>query len=436
MHLRTILLSEIPIVVIALIILGVLGAFLEQLLLFVFFGIAIYFSWHLFHLYRLLNWLLAGAVTRVPEGVGSWGLIFNSLDKLQRRNRKRKNRLFDILGRYRDSTEAMPDATIILKSNGEIEWYNEVAREYFGLKAKKDRGRLMVDVVKDESFQNLLESKSQYDTLEMPSPIDKSRTLSTRVVPYGRGQRLILARDTSKMHQLRVVRKDFVANVSHELRTPITVISGFLESFSDFFADNPQILNSVKMMQQQSDRMSNIVQDLLHISRLEAADNDVKLSEEVAVPLMLESLAKEAELLSGKKKHKISLKTDQSIWLKGNSQELQSAFSNLISNAVRYTPDQGKIKILWFKNKQGNAILRIEDTGDGIPKKHLNRLTERFYRVDAGRSRDSGGTGLGLAIVKHVLNHHGAELSIESEVGHGSVFSCHFPNNLLCPSSS
>ena len=210
MQLRTIFLSEIPLVVLALIILLILGAILEQVLLFVFFGIAIYLSWHLFHLYRLLNWLLSGASTQAPRAAGSWGLIFSSLDKLQRRNRKRKNRLFDILGRYRDSTEAMPDATIILKSNGEIEWYNEVAREYFGFKAKKDRGRLMTDVVKDKSFQSFLKSESQYDTLELTSPIDKSRVLSTRVVPYGKGQRLILARDTSKMHQhlLTVVWKD------------------------------------------------------------------------------------------------------------------------------------------------------------------------------------------------------------------------------------
>jgi len=436
MNFRTLLFSEIPLVILGLGILILLGLLLEQTLLFLTFGLAIYLSWNLFHIYRLLNWLFSGAITQLPQAVGTWGLIFSSLDKLQRRNRKRKNRLFDILGRYRDSTEAMPDATIILKSSGEIEWYNEVAREYFGFKAKKDRGRLMTEIVKGHSFLSFLKVESQYDTLEIPSPIDKSRVLSVRIVPYGKGQRLILARDTSKMHQLRIVRKDFVANVSHELRTPITVISGFLESFADYFADNEQLLKSIKIMQQQSDRMSCIVQDLLHLSSLEAADENVCVDEEVAVPSMLECLAKEAEIISGKEKHKISTKIDQSIWIKGNSKELQSAFSNLISNAIRYTPKRGSIKIQWFQNKQGNPILKIEDSGDGIPLEHITRLTERFYRVDAGRSRDSGGTGLGLAIVKHVLNHHGAELLIDSELGKGSVFSCCFPKNLVCQESS
>ena len=265
------------------------------------------------------------------------------------------------------------------------------------------------------------------DAVELPAPVDSSRVLSARFVAYGKKQRLLLATDISQFRRLEQVRRDFVANVSHELRTPLTVITGYLETLLD--SDHPGLepwRQPLRGMGQQAGRMLHLIEDLLLLARLEAPKERLP-GKPVAVPKLLADIVEEAQALSSDQGHDITLEADPKLWLIGVEKELHSAFSNLVINAVRYTPAGGRIAIRWFTDPMG-AHLEVADNGEGIAAHHLPRLTERFYRVNRHRSRGSGGTGLGLSIVKHILNNHGAQLHITSEVGVGSVFRCDFPS--------
>ena len=402
------------------------GSLFQAGTLFLVIALALYISWHLYYIYQLHKWLNNKSKLHPPEGKGVWRDIFDQLYRLQKRNRSRKKKLTRFLSRFQESTAAMPDATVVLDSEWQIQWINSAARELLGLKQQKDAGQYITNLIRHPTFQSYIHKGSFRQPLEIHSPTNEAVYLSIRIVPYGQKQRLLIARDITRLIQLEQMRRDFVANISHELRTPLTVINGYLETMVDENDDGlSDWQHSLNLMHQQTSRMKSIVNDLLMLSRLETNPPSNSKSE-VLVPGMLASIREDAEALSGDKNHEITLEVDENLWLRGINNELHSAFSNLIFNAVRYTPEGGKITARWYQDDQG-AHFEVQDSGIGIPPQNIPRLTERFYRVDVGRSRDVGGTGLGLAIVKHVLQRHQAELRIKSIVNKGSTFTCDFP---------
>ncbi|MDX2503482.1 MAG: phosphate regulon sensor histidine kinase PhoR [Gammaproteobacteria bacterium] len=429
---RSFFFSEIFWIATALIVLLVFGYAIGEPWFFFSLGLLIYIAWHLKQLSRLIAWLSNNALDMPPDASGFWGDIFRHLYRIQRHNRHRQEKLMVLLNRYKDSTEAMPDGTIILGRNWEIEWFNSKCEKYFGLKKNHDIGQPFTNLIRNPALPDFLESnRNSFEAnsmLDMSSP-DNKRTLSIRLIPYGR-KHLIIARDITKIQKLKEIRKDFVANVSHELRTPLTVITGYLEALEDHLKDQPQYTSPIQLMQQQSNRMCSIVEDLLLLSKIESNEKKVLQNEYVNIPALLMMFKKEALVLSGGR-HQIDVIVEDVKWLRGDSKELQSAFSNLISNAIRYTPEGGEIIIRWYIDAQQQGCFEVQDSGEGIAEHHLDRITERFYRIDVGRSRATGGTGLGLAIVKHVLNHHEARLVIESQIGAGSLFRCEFPAGMI-----
>lgn len=403
----------------------VTGIMFGHLLLALLVALSGYILWHLTHLYRLLQWL-QGAKVGYPENAsGVWEDIFHYLYRLQKRNRKSKKRLAKMLRRFQQSTNALPDATVVLDSNNIIEVWNDAATRLLGLKYPADSGQPVTNFMRHPDFRQFLEQGNPDGRIQLPSPADENITLMVRVVPYGNNQRLLVLRDITHLRRLEQIRQDFIANVSHELRTPLTVIAGYLEALQDEKDETIRpLLPAINAMQKQSVRMQSIVSDLLLLSRLETEQKN-SMEHEVSVPALLTIVCEDAQLLSDGRHHFV-IEIDPVLWVRGNRDELHSAFSNLLFNAVRYTPDGGEIQLRWYAH-EGDARLEVKDSGIGIAPGHIPRLTERFYRVDVGRSRDTGGTGLGLAIVKHVLLRHGASLSIESELGKGSCFVCTFP---------
>lgn len=398
--------------------------------IFVLVVLGVYLAWHLRNLYRLYSWLHDGHRFHPPEANGIWGDVFHLLYRLQLRNRKRKLRLTSLIKRFQEATAAMPDATVILDADGTIEWFNDAGQQLLGLQPGKDVGQRIFNLIRYPEFTRFLAMGAPDEPLRMSAPADTTLTLSIRVVPYGKDQRLLIGRDVSQQQRLEQMRRDFVANVSHELRTPLTVISGFVETLIDEQGDYPEHLHrSLELMQQQTSRMQHIVEDLLLLSRLET-DRNRPPHEAVAVPAVLAMIQEGVETLVQQKGQILRLDCDHSLWIYGAEKELYSAFSNLVTNAVRYTPDGGNIDLRWYRDQAG-VHFEVRDTGVGIAPQHIPRLTERFYRVDVGRSRDVGGTGLGLAIVKHVLNRHDATLRISSAINKGSTFSCDFPESLI-----
>lgn len=392
---------------------------------------AAYLGWHLYNIYRLNCWLAHPKKSMLPEAVGIWGEIFDRCYRLHQNNRKRKRKLSTMLKRVRRFTAAMPDASIILSPEQEIEWFNKAARKLLGLQSPQDIGQSITNLIRYPSFQAYLKDIQSTDSLKIVSPLSPSMMLRINIVPYAGNRYLMLARDVTQLHCLEQVRRDFVANVSHELRTPLTVITGFLETLSDSEEECAQHwARPLLLMSQQAARMRNIVEDLLLLSRLEG-ENSIHATEPVMVAELLQEIQHEAQLLSQEHGHTFTLSADPDLVIAGKHEELRSAFSNLVFNAVRYTPEAGQICLYWYRDEAG-AHFAVSDTGEGIALEHIPRLTERFYRVDVGRSRSQGGTGLGLAIVKHVLNRHGAQLHIESVVDQGSTFRCDFPPQLIC----
>ncbi len=389
-------------------------------------ALLLYLEWHFFNIRLLQRWLAHGRKFQPPGSHGIWGEVYEQIFQLQKRHRSRKQRLKAYLSRFRESTAAMPDATVVLTDNGVIEWWNGAADVLLGLTAPQDKKQRIANLLRAPAFKDYFDSGDYQDSIEMASPVNDAMTLNVRIVPYGKGQCLLLARDITHIQRLEQMRGDFVANVSHELRTPLTVLKGFLETMADSEATLPKgWARSLQLMQEQSDRMEDIVEDLLLLSRLEL-DANTEDFQPVKVGTMVGNIVKAAVVLGEDKHLDISIEVDESLTVSGMADELSSAFSNLIFNAVRYTPPGQKISVRWYEDKQGKHFL-VEDTGEGIEPHHIERLTERFYRVDVGRSRQHGGTGLGLAIVKHVLNRHHGELVISSTVGKGSAFRCDFP---------
>jgi len=377
---------------------------------------------------RLERWLRHGRRLRPPNAEGLWGSLYDSLYRLQRRHRQRRLRLARLLRRFRESANAMPDGTVVLRDTGEMQWWNGVAGRYLGLQWPRDQGQRVANLLRHPDFAEYLQRGEWQTAVKVPSPVDARRVLEVRVVPYGEDQQLLLAREVTRLHRLETMRRDFVGNITHELRTPLTVLRGMSEQLSDLESPTADDLRRpLQLMDQQIERMGRLVDDLLLLSRLETAAPDAD-REPVDVPALLEGLLDEARTLS-EGRHTLSLEADDSLLVEGDESELRSAFSNLFTNALKYTDPSGRIDVRWFV-AGGAACLTVADTGRGIPAHHLPRLTERFYRVDGGRATSNGGTGLGLAIVKHVLSRHDAHLEVTSEVGVGSTFSCVFTRYL------
>ena len=388
-----------------------------------------YFLFNLFQLHRLTKWLAkdhASDRSAPPEGFGLWGEVFDGIYRLQKQERRASAYLENIVNKAQESSAALEMAIIMVDRYNNLDWWNKATEYLLGLRYPEDRLLPVTNLIRDPKFTEYF-GRSVYDEpLHINSPRDNGKRLEIQIALFGENDRLIIVRDISQLHRLEMMRKDFVANVSHELGTPITVIKGYLEAI----IDNIQDLDSkwekpIIQMHQQSSRMENIVKDLLVLSALETGTLSRNQSSFALIQLLSE-VVDDARQIFAQQDHQFSLSCHDDIEFIGDRGEIYSAISNLVSNAAKYTPHQGRIEIL-IRLSEDFLELRIGDNGPGIEAKHLPRLTERFYRVDVSRSSETGGTGLGLAIVKHIVNRHDGELKISSEVGKGSRFSCQFP---------
>ncbi len=388
-------------------------------------------GWNLRNLARLEHWLRLGRKMEPPVSRGIWGEVFDGLYRRHKRQRERYKKLRNLLRRYRESAKAMPDATVVLKQDYRIEWWNDAASVLLGMRWPADEGQRITNIYRHPEFVRFVDEK-QWESggVTLDSPVNGRVRLEIRLVPYGRKQYLMLARDVTRVERLETMRQDFVANVSHELRTPLTVIYGVAESLDEAAEDYPELRGSTRLLGEQVERMKLLVDDLLLLSRLETRERSELSEESVELPRMLESVIRDARVLSGDEGHAITLRVEPGWMLTGVAEELRSAFANLVTNAVKYTPAGGSIRVEWTVGNDG-GVFAVTDDGPGIARHHLERLTERFYRVDEGRSAERGGTGLGLAIVKHVMKRNQGELRIDSVPGRGSTFSCHFPAERL-----
>jgi two-component system phosphate regulon sensor histidine kinase PhoR len=387
-------------------------------------GRLIYVAWHVRNILRLASSL--GSDGDTPESVGLWGELFERLHRARREATAAQRRLAQIVQRFEESSAALPDAAVLLGEDGRIDWCNEAALRLLGLRTPRDLGQRITNVVRHPVFARYFSGEGERVAgVEFPAPQGDDLIVHAQIVSFGQGRRLLVVRDITQVRRLEQVRRDFVANASHELRTPLTVVYGFLETLTRDGAAVPERWRRpLDLMTQQTLRMQRIIDDMLMLAQLEG-DGGRSADSDVNVPNLLQLIRSEAIALSGSRRHRIDLDADPGLWLRGNESELRSAFSNLVGNAVQHTPDGSTITIRW-QLQDDRPVLDVQDNGEGIAAEHIPRLSERFYRVDASRSRAKGGTGLGLAIVKHALARHEAELRIRSQVGQGSTFSCVF----------
>jgi two-component system, OmpR family, phosphate regulon sensor histidine kinase PhoR len=392
--------------------LGVSGAF------------AIYLAWNLWQLRALHFWLQHRSVADPPDAMGLWGDVVAQVVRLHRRKRFHKERLTRLFRELRRSTAAMPDGVVMLDPEGEIVWFNRKAGELLDLSRRADLGLRIDNLVRHPDFVRYLRGGQHSLPLIVRIDTPTERYIAFQLISYGEDQRLLMLREVTREVRLEQMRKDFVANASHELRSPLTVVAGYLENFSV----DPQLgelSEPIAEMRRQTDRMTRIIEDLLELSRFEANDALIK-GMPIDVAAMAAMLRKDV-LARSTHPRQVDVMIESPANLIGDEAMVQSAFSNLIDNAAKYTPPEGSVQIRWWTDEEGGHF-SVRDIGPGIPAEHLPRLTERFYRVDPGRSRETGGSGLGLAIVKHALHRHGGRLDIDSVEGRGSTFTCHFPN--------
>ena len=389
-------------------------------------GLLLYLLYHLWFLAKLMRWLRGPLDARVPAGWGIWEVAFAGLHRRVRIRLEQQHSLARALERFRLAGEALPDGVVVFNRHRQIDGLNAQAAAHFNLNPATDRGQPVTNLIRQPEMVSYLSAGQFDEPLLLQNDLHKGQTLQIQVIPYGDDQNLLISRDISQLERLENMRRDFVANVSHELKTPLTVVSGFVEMLVDDFDAYPRedALHYLRLVQEQSGRMQHLIDDLLTLSALETGSL-TPLDERVEVPALLTSIQQEAQALSAGR-HQISLVCDGPPVLLGCANELRSAFGNLASNAVRYTPDGGRVELIWQRTADG-AAFTVADSGIGIAPQHIPRLTERFYRVDRSRSRETGGTGLGLAIVKHVLTRHQGRLEVESEAGKGSRFSACFP---------
>ena len=416
----------------------ILGLLTEQATLFLLVFITLYLVWTLRNIFRLITWLETASESshplEPPSGHGLWGELFDGMYRLMRRQERARSRLKAVINRFQESTTALREAVVFTNAQGQIEWWNPAAEHILGLRDPHDVGQLITNLIRHPRFVRYYEQKSYGDPLILPSPVSAEKKLLYSITLFGPENRLLIVRDNTRIHQLEQMTKDFVANVSHELRTPLTVITGYIETLSDTIAMMPAppvsiMPRALDQMNSQASRMANTIEDLLMLSKLETADSQHDLRP-VSINSLLESVANDARSFSGDRNHRITVECKSDTHILGNSKELQSALSNLVFNAVKYTPDSGNIKLKWIVDLNP-GYLTVKDDGIGMEPQHIPRLTERFYRIDKSRQISTGGTGLGLAIVKHILVRHDASLLIKSKPGVGSSFICQFPQSRL-----
>lgn len=377
----------------------------------------------LYYLYRLSGWLDHPNQDKLPDGWGAWTDIFARLYKLRRDDEKNQAELTDWLARFRQAMSLLPDGVVIMDDVLFLEWCNPVAENHLGLKLDRDKGMRVTNLLRNPDFIDyiILGRYEQPLTLSL-----RDRKLIIQIIPFESRRQILVTHDVTESVRIEMMRRDFIANASHELRTPLTVINGFLEIATSQPNLEPKTRAAhLKLMTEQGQRMQSLVEDMLSLTRLESIDYPLR-PEKVLIHNLLDQILEEAQALSAGR-HVLSL-TIEGPDIKGNTDELRSAFSNLVSNAVRYTPENGTIDLTWKESESG-PVFQVKDNGIGISPEHISRLTERFYRVDKGRSRETQGTGLGLAIVKHVLLRHSASLEIESALDHGSTFTVKFNKN-------
>jgi two-component system phosphate regulon sensor histidine kinase PhoR len=377
---------------------------------------------------KLKRWAAQPRLMDLPEAAGAWGELFNSLHRHRRATLHRRRQLAQLIVRSRRGAQALPYGVTVLDPGYRLDWCNAAARDHFALDPASDRGQPIGNFVRAPEFFEYLGAGDFSQPLSLELPGARRRMLSLQLVPFGQEEHLLLSQDVTGAARLEEMRRDFVANVSHELRTPLTVLAGFLETIQDLKLDADRVRDYVGLMAPQAERMKRLIEDLLTLSALEHAPTPPAL-QRVAVRPLIERARAEAEALS-KGRHRISVAVDGTHDLSGAESEIASVFVNLVSNAVRYTPPGGEIRLRW-RSDEGGGEFSVEDTGIGIEQDHIPRLTERFYRVDRSRSRETGGTGLGLSIVKHALARHNAALAVESAPGRGSRFSARFPATRL-----
>lgn len=389
-------------------------------------GVIAYLARHLYWMHQLNKWLDKPDLHTIPIGTGTWEDVFAKVYHEQRRHARTKVQLSNALDRFRHAAGALPDGVVLLDDDNKIEWCNRPAELHLGIVLKQDIHQPIVYLVRSQEFMRYLQHHVDIDPIKLQTVSgSQDLMLEIRLVSFGSNQKLLLSRDISQIEKLDAMRRDFIANVSHELRTPLTVVGGFLETLGEMDqAISNQTRQYFDLMIEQTKRMQLLIEDLLTLSQLEASNSSPD-EEQINIVNLMDMVVSEGKGLSHGK-HQIHLEVQADLNIKGSRKEIHSAFSNLVSNAIRYTPEGGDIFVSWQLHNQ-EAVFSVRDTGIGIEPQHISRLTERFYRVDRSRSRETGGTGLGLSIVKHILSRHQARLEIHSEYGKGSTFSAIFP---------
>ncbi len=388
-------------------------------------------GWNYYNQLKLSHWLWLDRSITPPNGRWSWEPLFYGLNQMQMRNRRRRRELGQLIKRFRSGAESLPDAVVLTTEEGNIFWCNGLAQELLGFRWPEDNGQHIFNLLRYPEFRVWIQARDFSRALNLQ--LNNEHYVEFRVMPYSEGQLLMVARDVTQMRQLEGARRNFFANVSHELRTPLTVLQGYLEMMEDAKLEEPFRTKALDTMQEQTRRMDGLVKQLLTLSKIEASAN-MDLHEKVDIPVMLGMLEREVQTLSGGQ-HEVVFRVNDKLKVFGNEDQLRSAVSNLVYNAVNHTPPGTRIEVSWQQTPQG-AQFQISDNGPGIAPQHLPRLTERFYRVDKARSRQTGGSGLGLAIVKHALSHHNARLEVMSEVGVGTRFMFTLAPRLIVPSDN
>ncbi len=397
----------------------------------------IYAAWFWYRLCQISQWLQRGAdSTQAPDVSGAWENIVYHIHNLQRTSKARKAKLRALVDQLQGIIAKLPYATVVLDQENHIQWFNPKAIPTLGLNPNTDPGQRLDNLLRVPAFQEFLASHNFHETagaeseITLQSSLGNTADLAIQLIPVNDELRLLIARDISDQVRVQHIRRNFIANASHELRSPLTVISGYLEMLLDTPGLPDAALPMLRSAADQSQRMQSLVEDLLTISRLE----NTSIKPENMRPVALATCIRRH--IAGMEKtnqhaHRFTFRLEETLIIHGNESELESVVSNLITNAIRHTPPETLIRITWSQTPSGDACLSVKDNGPGIAAQHLPHLTERFYRVDKGRSKDSGGTGLGLSIVQHIVNRHRGRLEIHSEPGKGAEFRVIFPANLV-----
>ncbi|AVH12915.1 phosphate regulon sensor histidine kinase PhoR [Acinetobacter indicus] len=421
--------QDLRLLIFFLVIAGFIGLGIEQFWICIFIGFLAFFATQMRSLYLVNDWIANRPYDVPPNLHGIWGALLFNVYRSQRQERIVQAEMVGLIDRAQSSLVALAEAVVLIDDNHQIEWWNPAAERLLGIQPL-DRGRNILTILRQPAFIEYFHHIDQTpDGLKIKSTVLDEHYVQVKMTRFGGESRLLVAHDMTRMHNLEQMRKDFVDNISHELRTPLTVLSGYIETFTDQEDMNPRWKRAFEQMQSQTRRMNALVNDLLLLSRLEN-EKTIAKNQIIDMPSLMNQLFDDAHAYNIDYGHTLNLDIDSHCDLIGSDMELASAFSNLITNAIKYTPKGGTITIGWHDDGE-HGYFSVQDTGIGIDPKHLPRLTERFYRVDSARSRQTGGTGLGLAIVKHVLMQHNAHLEVESKENSGSTFKAVFPKERL-----